>query len=166
VDTLFAPWRLEYVTSTDSRDRAGCVFCTAWASADDRTTHTLWRRERSFALLNRYPYTSGHCMIAPIEHRSDLDGLDDATLLEIVSDARRLMQALRRVYRPHGFNVGFNVGQAGGAGIEEHLHLHIVPRWHADTNLMGVIAGTRVIPEDLDTTFDRLRAVIADMEAP
>ncbi len=105
-------------------------------------------------------------MIAPLEHRSDLDGLDDSTLLEIVSGARQLMQALRRVYRPHGFNVGFNVGQAGGAGIEEHLHLHIVARWHADTNLMGVIAGARVIPEALDTTFDRLRAVLADMEAP
>lgn len=165
MDTLFAPWRLEYVTSADSRNRHACVFCTAWSSEDDRATHTLWRQNRSFALLNRYPYTSGHCMIAPVEHRSDLDGLDDETLLEIIRGARLLMQVLRTVYRPHGFNVGFNVGRAGGAGIEEHLHLHIVPRWDADTNLMGVIAGTRVIPEDLDTSFDRLRGVLTDMGA-
>lgn len=160
METLFAPWRLEYVTSADSRNRRVCIFCAALSSTNDRSTHTLWRRERSFALLNRYPYTSGHCMIAPIEHRSDLDGLDDETLLEIVCGARELMRALRSIYHPHGFNVGFNVGQAGGAGIEEHLHLHIVPRWQADTNLMGVLAGTRVIPEDLDTTFDRLRAAV------
>ena len=163
VDTLFAPWRREYVTSADVRPRTECVFCRAFASQDDRATHTLWRGAQSFALLNRYPYTSGHCMVAPIEHRGDLEGLDDTTMMEILQGARTAMAILRKIYNPHGFNVGFNVGEAAGAGIEEHLHLHIVPRWRADTNIMGVLGDTRVIPEDLDTTFDRMRGVLSEV---
>jgi ATP adenylyltransferase len=124
----------------------------------------LWRQERSFALLNLYPYTSGHAMIAPIEHVSDLAEIDDGTLFEMLKGVRVLMAALRELYRPHGFNVGFNVGEAAGAGIEEHLHLHVVPRWRADNNLMGVVGGTRVIPEDLETTYDRMMAAIGRRE--
>ena len=161
VETLFAPWRFEYVTTVDRRDRDDCVFCRALASQSDRDTLTLLRRSRCFALLNLYPYTSGHCMVAPNVHVSDLDVLDDATLAEIMITARQLMRALRESYHPHGFNVGFNVGAAAGAGMEEHLHLHIVPRWRGDTNLMGVIGSTRVIPEDLGTTFDKLRSALA-----
>lgn len=156
---MFAPWRLEYVSNAAERRGPGCVFCAAYRSQDDRESHTLWRRERSFALLNRYPYTSGHSMVAPIEHERDLDVLDDETVLEMMRAARDLMRILRQVYRPHGFNVGFNVGEAAGAGIEQHLHLHVVPRWRADTNLMGVVAGTRVIPEDLGRTWDRIRQI-------
>jgi len=124
----------------------------------------LWRQERSFALLNLYPYTSGHAMIAPIQHVSDLAEIDDGTLFEMLKGVRVLMAALRDLYRPHGFNVGFNVGEAAGAGIEEHLHLHVVPRWRADNNLMGVVGGTRVIPEDLETTYDRMTAAIGRRE--
>jgi ATP adenylyltransferase len=119
---------------------------------------TLLRRSRCFGLLNLYPYTSGHAMVAPNTHLQNLDELDDATLAEIMIVAKSLMRTLRAVYDPHGFNVGFNVGEAAGAGIEEHLHLHIVPRWRGDTNIMGVIGQTRVIPEDLGTTFDKIRA--------
>jgi ATP adenylyltransferase len=153
---LFAPWRFDYVTMVDDRNRDECVFCRARDSRDDRETLTLLRRSRCFALLNLYPYTSGHAMVAPNAHVQDLDVLDEATLAEIMIVAKRLMGALRRVYRPHGFNVGFNVGEAAGAGIEEHLHLHVVPRWRGDTNIMGVVGRTRVIPEDLGTTFDKL----------
>lgn len=158
METLFAPWRFEYVTSVDQRDREACIFCRALSSQRDRDTLTLLRRSRCFALLNLYPYTSGHCMVAPNVHVSDLEQLDEATLAEIMVTARSLLRALRLAYAPHGFNVGFNVGAAAGAGIEEHLHLHVVPRWRGDTNIMGVVGDTRVIPEDLGTTFDKLRA--------
>ena len=164
METLFAPWRFEYVTNVDRRDRDQCVFCRALVAERDRDTLTLLRSSRCFALLNRYPYTSGHCMVAPNQHVSDLEELDDATLAEIMVTAKRLVGALRSAYGPHGFNVGFNVGSAAGAGIEEHAHLHVVPRWRGDTNLMGVIGDTRVIPEDLGTTFDKVRAAIGAEE--
>ena len=161
METLFAPWRFEYVTAVDQRNHDECVFCRALAAEHDRDTLTLLRRSRCFALLNLYPYTSGHCMVAPNLHVCDLEQLDDATLAEMMLTTRSLLAALRRAYGPHGFNVGFNVGAAAGAGIEGHLHLHVVPRWRGDTNLMGVIADTRVIPEDLGTTFDKVRAALA-----
>lgn len=157
VGILYAPWRLEYVSAADDRDRDICIFCAAFSSADDRSTLTLCRDRHSFALLNLYPYTTGHAMVAPIRHCSDLAEVEVEGLTEMMSTAKDLMAAMRLLYRPHGFNVGFNVGEAAGAGIEEHLHLHIVPRWHADNNLMTVIGGTRVIPEDIGRTFDRMQ---------
>jgi len=157
LEILFAPWRLEYVSASDSRDRTTCVFCEAISSKDERATLTLGREHGSFSLLNLYPYTTGHAMVAPIRHCSDLADVDVETLTEMMNTAKDLMAAMRELYRPHGFNVGFNVGEAAGAGIEEHLHLHVVPRWNADNNLMTVIGGTRVVPEDLGRTFDRMR---------
>jgi ATP adenylyltransferase len=160
---LFAPWRLEYVSKADDRDRNECIFCRAFSSEDDRQTLTLERGANSFTLLNLYPYTTGHAMVAPIHHTSDLCDVDVTTMTEMMAAARGLMLAMRRLYRPHGFNVGFNVGEAAGAGIEEHLHLHVVPRWNADNNFMTVVGGTRVVPEDLNTTFDRMRAALASV---
>lgn len=165
MESLFAPWRFDYVTTVEQRDRSECIFCRALYSSDDRATLTLLRREHCFALLNLYPYTSGHCMVAPGRHVSDLDVLDDSTLAEMMVVVRLLMKALREIYNPHGFNVGCNVREAAGAGIEEHLHLHIVPRWRGDTNLMGVIGETRVIPEDLERTFEKITQVLARGEA-
>ena len=161
VESLFAPWRFDYVTTVDERNRDECIFCRARDSEDDRETLTLLRERRCFALLNLYPYTSGHCMVAPNDHVSDMDVLDDATLSEIMMVTKSLMGVLRRLYDPHGFNVGCNVREAAGAGIEEHLHLHIVPRWRGDTNIMGVIAKTRVIPEDLGRTYDKITTALA-----
>ena len=161
--TLYAPWRLAYVSSADHRDRSQCVFCAAFESADDRGTLTLCRDRHSFALLNLYPYTTGHAMVAPIRHCEDLGDLPVEALVEIMSTAKELMTALRRIYGPHGFNVGFNVGEAAGAGIEEHLHLHVVPRWRGDNNMMTVIGGTRVIPEDLSVTWERVRGELEDV---
>ena len=163
MEILFAPWRLEYVSSSDSRDRETCVFCTAFRSKDDQATLTLGRDRNSFSLLNLYPYTTGHAMVAPNKHCSDLADVDVETLTEMMGTAKKLMAAMRELYRPHGFNVGFNVGEAAGAGIEEHLHLHVVARWKADNNLMTVIGGTRVVPEDLDRTFERMRDTLDHM---
>lgn len=160
VEILFAPWRLEYVSTADDRDRSQCIFCEAYASSDDRKTLTLRRNTKSFALLNLYPYTTGHAMVAPIHHCSEICDVDDATLTEMMRTAQDLMQAMRDVYRPNGFNVGFNVGEAAGAGIEEHLHLHIVARWRGDSNMMTVIGGTRVLPEDLDRTYRKMRRAL------
>ncbi len=160
VESLFAPWRFSYVTTADRVTNGDCVFCRAYASADDAAALTLWRRPRCFALLNLYPYTSGHCMIAPIAHGGDIVAVDEATLADIMVGARDLVAVLTELYRPHGFNLGFNVGQAGGAGIAEHLHLHVVPRWRADHNFMAVIGDTRVIPETVETTYARIRCAL------
>ena len=160
VETLFAPWRLEYVSTVDERDRSECIFCDAFASTDDRSTLTLRRDRHSFSLLNLYPYTTGHSMVAPIHHCSDLSEIDEVTLTEMMRTAQDLMAAMGEVYHPHGFNVGFNVGEAAGAGIEEHLHLHVVPRWRGDNNMMTVVGETRVIPEDIGRTFERMSAAL------
>jgi ATP adenylyltransferase len=159
-------WRLEYVSTVDDRDRSQCIFCAAFASQDDRATLTLRRDRRSFALLNLYPYTTGHAIVAPIHHGSELLEGDTETLTEMMQSAQDLMAAMREVYNPHGFNLGFNIGEAAGAGIEEHLHLHVVPRWRGDNNMMTVVGGTRVIPEDLDRTFERMTAALAELGEP
>jgi ATP adenylyltransferase len=166
VEPLFAPWRFAYVTAADQRDRGRCIFCSAHGSEDDGATLTLWRGRRSFVLLNRYPYTSGHSMVAPVQHVGELALLDRETLTDMMEDARRLVELLRQLYNPHGFNIGFNLGEAAGAGIEEHLHLHVVPRWRGDTSFMTVTGGVRVIPEDLETTFARMRSLVVERGAP
>jgi ATP adenylyltransferase len=117
----------------------------------------LWRGERAFAMLNRFPYTSGHVLVAPVEHQADMTRLEAATLGEMMGLAQRVLQALESVYHPHGCNLGMNLGEAAGAGVVDHLHLHVVPRWRGDTNFMSVAGGVRVLPEDLATTRDRLR---------
>jgi len=153
---LFAPWRFAYVSQADSS--GGCIFCEAAHNEADPLT--LARGERSFALLNRYPYTSGHTMVAPFAHVGDLSELDTAALVDVMRLGQRVVRALRRVYQPHGFNVGFNLGEAAGAGIATHLHLHVVPRWRGDTNFMTVNAEVRVLPEDLGETRAKLRQAL------
>ncbi len=156
MEVLFAPWRLRYVSGEEGNGGGGCIFCQAYRSDDDRSTLTLWRWERTFALLNRYPYTSGHVMIAPVEHRATPFDVGDDTLAEMMHGARTVMRAIETVYRPHGYNIGLNVGEAGGAGIREHLHLHVVPRWRGDTNFTTVTGDLRVIPESLEDARDKL----------
>ena len=147
---------MEYVSSADHKEDGECIFCRAAASKDDAATLTLWRWPACFALLNRYPYTSGHTMIAPLVHEGQLDSLHTETLAEMMDAVKIIIRVLRSLYHPHGFNVGFNLGEAAGAGIPEHLHLHIVPRWRADTNFISVVGNARVIPEDLSTTYQRV----------
>lgn len=155
---LFAPWRYSYVSGTSAA--SGCVLCRAVAGGAD--TLTLCRTRRAVALLNRFPYTSGHAMVAPVEHRADLSLLDPETMAEIASLTQRVVRALETVYQPHGFNLGMNLGEAAGAGIVDHLHVHIVPRWRGDTNFMTVAGEVRVLPEDLERTWVRLRAVLGE----
>jgi ATP adenylyltransferase len=153
MERLWAPWRLEYVQHADEQD--GCVFCKA-AGGDDDEALVLHRGEHAFALLNRFPYSSGHLMVAPYRHGAGFDSLDDAEALEIHRLTVQAIEALHTVYAPEGFNVGWNLGRIAGAGIVDHGHVHVVPRWGGDTNFMPVLADVRVIPEHLAETRRRL----------
>src|SRR5262245_21059739 len=146
---LWAPWRLEYVEQADESTR--CIFC------EPEESFVLCRGERTFALLNRFPYTSGHLMVAPHRHVGDYGALTDDEAVEIHRLACAGLEALRTVYGPHGYNLGWNLGRIAGAGIVEHVHLHVVPRWSGDTNFMPVLADVRVIPEALEESARRLR---------
>ena len=150
---LWAPWRLEYVGSAD--EESGCVFCRA-AEGDDEERLVIRRGKRAFVLLNKFPYSSGHLMVAPIRHGPGFDELSADEALEVHGLAGRAMVALRAVYRPDGFNAGWNVGRVAGAGIVDHVHLHVVPRWAGDTNFMPVLADVKVLPEHLSETRRRL----------
>jgi ATP adenylyltransferase len=152
---LWAPWRLEYVSSAD--EQPGCVFCLA-AEGDDEERLVVHRGKRAFVLLNRFPYTSGHLMAAPYRHGVELGALDDAEALELHRLAAAAIEALGRTMRPDGFNLGWNLGRVAGAGIVDHVHLHVVPRWSGDTNFMPVLADVRVVPEHLAETRRKLAA--------
>ena len=155
MERLWAPWRLEYVQSADEQE--GCVFCRA-AEGDDVEELVVHRGERAFVLLNKFPYASGHLLIAPFRHGVNFDGLADEEALEIHRLGMQGLAALREVYSPEGFNLGWNIGRIAGAGIPDHGHLHVVPRWAGDTNFMPVLADLRVIPEHLATSRERLAA--------
>jgi ATP adenylyltransferase len=135
-----------------------CIFCRAWETNDDRERLVLVRREQSLIMLNRYPYTCGHLMVAPVRHTAGMDDLSDQELLDLMHGVRQACAILREAAHPHGFNIGINLGKAAGAGVEEHLHVHIVPRWNGDTNFMSVTGDVRVIPEGLMEAYDRLAA--------
>jgi ATP adenylyltransferase len=152
-ERLWAPWRLEYIKGPKADE---CIFCAKPASDDDAAAHIVARRDRCFAMLNAYPYANGHLMVTPFEHVPSLEQLDDDTLLELMKLTRRCMAAIRDVYSPDGFNLGVNEGKIAGAGFDDHVHLHVVPRWSGDTNFMPVIGSTRVLPESLDASYDAL----------
>jgi len=161
LEYLFAPWRFAYV-STASNATHECIFCLA--KDGGKETLTLTSGQRVFALLNRYPYTAGHLMVAPKNHGGNLLNLDRETLAELMEMAQKLVRALDQVYKPHGYNLGFNLGEAAGAGIVDHLHLHIVPRFRGDTNFMTTNAAVRVVPEDLEKTWEKLKACLEAMD--
>ncbi len=135
----------------------GCVFCTAASLPDSAENLIVHRGEHVFVILNRYPYTSGHLMVVPYQHVDTLEALTPAARAEMMELVTQAMGVLRQLYRPQAFNVGANIGAAAGAGIAEHVHMHIVPRWSGDTNFMSTLAETRVLPEDLGETFRRVR---------
>ena len=147
---LWAPWRRAYLLHQRS---AGCIFCAARRSHADRRHHVVARGDAVFTLLNRYPYNNGHVMIAPYRHIGTLDHLRPAEWGELLTMAQRVVERLTRGLRPHGFNVGLNLGRAAGAGILGHLHLHVVPRWAGDTNFMPVLGHTKVISQSLDEVY-------------
>jgi ATP adenylyltransferase len=142
----------------------GCLFCEK-LKGDDAKEHILYRGDLCYVVLNRYPYNNGHMMVVPYQHTGLLEALDDATLLAMMQLVRHCLTFLREAYGPEGFNVGVNEGSAAGAGVEEHVHLHIVPRWAGDANYMTVVGETRVIPETLDETYDLFRAKFDGLKA-
>lgn len=162
-EQLWAPWRFAYVTTADQAAGDGCIFVDLPAQADDRKNLILYRGETAFVMLNAYPYTSGHLMVAPYRHTANLSELSDPELLEINQLVKKSVEWLDCTYRPQGYNVGVNLGRAGGAGIPSHVHWHIVPRWSGDTNFMTSIAEVRVIPQSLEDSYDLLRRTIEAM---
>ena len=154
MDVLFTPWRFSYLTSPKSD--TGCIFCNAVTSANPRDTLTLYRSASAVVMLNRYPYTNGHLMVAPVAHEARLFDSTDASLRALIRLTAETQRILSDVYRPDGFNVGMNFGQVAGAGVADHYHVHIVPRWNGDSNFMTVTAQTRLVPEELESTFDKL----------
>lgn len=157
---LWAPWRLEYIQQADELE--GCVFCVEAAGALDEGASLLVRRGQSaIAILNKFPYSSGHLLVAPVRHVGELGDLTDDETLDVHRLAVAGVEALGLTYEPAGFNLGWNLGRAAGAGIADHVHLHVVPRWFGDTNFMPVLADVKVLPEHLLETRDRLRAAWA-----
>lgn len=155
MDYLWTPWRYQYVSQPGSNQV--CIFCEALKQTDDAQTLILFRGRRNFILLNRYPYTTGHAMIAPYDHVGDLIDARAETLGEMMELCQRLQRALAAVYKPEGYNIGMNLGKIAGAGVADHLHLHVLPRWAGDTSFMTTVGETRLEPEDLATTYAKLK---------
>lgn len=156
MDRLYSPWRYDYV-STAPQPAAGCIFCQAAAAQADPLL--VARGAAAFVILNLYPYNSGHLMIVPNRHVATLGALTGEERADLMELTARAEAAIAEIYRPHGLNVGLNLGQAAGAGIADHLHLHVVPRWSGDTNFMSVVGDVRVLPEEVTVSADRLRPV-------
>ncbi len=150
METIFAPWRMEYIKSKKTKE---CIFCKCLVKCDD---YVLYKAKYTFVMMNRYPYISGHLMIIPHRHTGEYSDLSPEERKEIFNLLETSFKALREAMNPAGFNVGMNIGKAAGAGIEDHIHLHVVPRWEGDTNFMSVVGNVRVIPEDVATTAANL----------
>jgi ATP adenylyltransferase len=159
MDYLWTPWRYAYIAAASKDD--GCFFCDAVAAGDDENTLIVFRGAKNFIILNRFPYTSGHVMVVPYVHAADFAAADPETLSEMMRLAQRVQSALESAYHPQGYNLGMNLGRAAGAGVVGHLHLHVLPRWAGDANFMTVVGETRVEPEDLSTTYAKLRKAFA-----
>ena len=160
MEILYTPWRMSYLTGEGVKPSDGCLFCDI-PSKGDAEALILYRGARVYALLNRFPYSSGHLMVTPYAHRATLRAMAPDERRELMDVAARAESALAATYSPHGFNVGLNLGRSAGAGIPGHAHLHVVPRWDGDTNFMTVLGGTRTVPEDLDVTWGRLSRAFA-----
>ena len=154
---IWAPWRMGYILG-DKPDN--CVFCEKLAAHDDAANYIVYRGKESALMLNLYPYINGHLLVVPYVHVGDLLDLDDETVVDMMRMTQKGVQLLRSAASPHGLNIGINLGEAAGAGIKEHLHIHIVPRWENDTNFMPVLGDVRVIPESLENTYEKLLAAL------
>ena len=162
-ERLWAPWRFEYITTADTPGNGGCIFVELPAQDDDRENLILHRGETAFVIMNRFPYTSGHLMVAPYRHTAEIGDLNDDELLEANQLVSSCVGWLKEGYGPEGFNVGINIGKAAGAGIESHIHWHVVPRWAGDTNFMTTVGDVRVLPQDLHDSYDMLRKIVEDV---
>ena len=157
MEQLWAPWRIEYIRIAKA---SGCILCQKSREDDDQANFILYRGEGNFVILNAFPYSPGHLMIAPYRHVANLQDLTDGEAMEHFNLVKKSLTLLKQVLKPDGFNLGLNMGKIAGAGIEEHLHTHLVPRWQGDTNFMPVLSDTRVISEGLAATYEKLRAAI------
>jgi len=166
MDRLWSPWRSKYIETfstetAESKQRDHCLFCRILAEpAKDSDNLVVFRGSACFVVMNLYPYNSGHLMIVPFSHAGDLSGLSETETAEMMNAAQRCVGALTEAFHPHGFNIGMNIGRVSGAGIESHVHLHVVPRWNGDTNFMPVLAETRIISQALEDTYTKLREVL------
>lgn len=159
MDYLWTPWRYRYIA--EAGHETGCIFCEALALGDDARALIVFRGRKNFIILNRFPYTTGHSMVVPYVHVPGLAGADDETLAEMMQLIRRLEMALETVYHPDGYNLGMNLGSCAGAGVADHIHMHVLPRWSGDTSFMTTVAETRLAPEDLAVTFDKLHRALS-----
>ena len=152
---LWAPWRMVYILN-ELDEKKGCIFCDLPKENDDKKNLIIYRSKHCFVIMNKYPYNNGHVLIAPYKHTHDYISLDDDILLDVQKTAQKVMQVMKNVMQPQALNMGVNIGRTAGAGIDQHLHYHIVPRWDGDTNFMPVIADTKVVSEALEATRDKL----------
>ena len=157
---LWAPWRMKYILGEKEE---GCIFCRLLDAEPSENNLLLYRTSSAMVLMNRYPYNNGHIMVAPSEHTADLNGLPPDQYLELMELFRSSLKVLSKALNPEGFNTGLNLGKSAGAGVEDHLHFHIVPRWQGDTNFMPVISGTRVIPESLAVTYRTFAPIFMEL---
>jgi ATP adenylyltransferase len=158
MEHIFSPWRYKYISTAGSEE--SCVFCRVQEPQKDDENYIVYRGELNFVILNLFPYTSGHLMIAPYEHIASLASISEATTTEMMNLTKRAQIALEAEYRPDGFNIGMNLGRSAGAGVADHLHLHVVPRWVGDANFVSIVGETRVLPEELSTTYQKLRNIL------
>jgi ATP adenylyltransferase len=156
MEHLWSPWRMQYIQN--SSPVAGCIFCSAWQEPDNDEKLVILQTPQAVVMLNRYPYTNGHLMVAPKMHTAVLASLDQDVLLELTTLLAHAEQVLGKLYKPEGFNIGMNIGSVAGAGVADHLHFHMLPRWGGDTNFMTTTANTRVLPESLDDTLKKIRS--------
>jgi ATP adenylyltransferase len=156
MDHLWSPWRYRYVQKADRQD--DCIFCQKPAEQKDGENFIVWRARFNYLILNLYPYTTGHLMIAPYEHVATMEAASEDVLQEMILLSKKAQHHLRSIYNPGGFNVGLNIGEMAGAGIAGHIHMHVVPRWTGDANFMSTVGETRILPEDLPETYRKLKA--------
>ena len=155
---IWAPWRIEYIRTEKAKE---CIFCQKSKESRDSRNYILFRGDNNFVILNTYPYNPGHLIVSPYRHLATLDELSNEELLEHFDLVRRAAKALTKAYKPQGFNIGINLGRVAGAGVEDHVHTHIIPRWNGDTNFVTVISDIRVIPQALDSTYAELKEKMA-----
>jgi ATP adenylyltransferase len=159
MEHIWSPWRYRYVTTAGPED--ACIFCEKSAARCDPDNHIVYRGERNFVILNLFPYTNGHLMVAPYEHVASIEDVSEETATEMMMLVRRAVRHLRGIYRPRGLNLGMNIGECAGAGIAGHIHMHVLPRWPGDANFMSVVGETRVMPEDIEETYRKIAAAFA-----
>lgn len=157
MECIWAPWRMEYIVKAKE---SGCILCQKPAAQDDEANLIVYRGKNNFVILNSFPYNPGHLMVAPYRHLAQLEDLTDEELVEHFDIVRRSVKLLTEVLKPTAFNIGLNIGKSAGAGIEEHIHTHVVPRWEGDTNFMPVVSNTKVVPEALKATYRKLKVRI------